>query len=336
MESVSNIRIISVGSGSASVLKRLSCSKIKNIETLEFDNDETNYDKSFIQNFINGSDAVIIISCLGGETTSTISCEIAHLAKSLSVLTISLISIPFSFEGKQKYVNAINAMNEISKTSDCVITIKYDKILKGFKNTADVVLHEVWGRADDLIYNAICGLINLINENEGQYDDNLPSITLSFKNIGSGFFLYDNIRKSKKLKDDIQYFLSNINYNTNYFKLSHYIAINVISADLSPDEYSYIKSVISSIISTNTTFKIIYTRDKKLNDAIIIKMYFFGPSLDNDTKNYSASNYSTESSNIETSSIEDVVYINDIKELFPLNIKTNKDDTRIPSIVRYI
>ncbi|MEA1939297.1 MAG: cell division protein FtsZ [Candidatus Caldatribacteriota bacterium] len=125
-------------------------------------------DKEKITKALEKADIVFITSGMGGGTGSGASSVIAKIAKQQGILTIGVVTKPFTFEGKKRKVQAEAGIEELQKEVDALITISNDRLLKiATKNTSmkdafkmtDRVLRQSVQAIADLI--TIPGLINL-------------------------------------------------------------------------------------------------------------------------------------------------------------------------------
>ena len=67
---------------------------------------------------------------MGGGTGSGAAPVVAHIAKGLGILTVAIVTTPFSFEGRLRRQQAINAIEELRQCVDTLIIIPNDKLLE--------------------------------------------------------------------------------------------------------------------------------------------------------------------------------------------------------------
>ena len=121
-----------------------------------------------IKNSLTGSHMVFITAGFGGGTGTGAAPVIAELCKELDILTVAVVTKPFSFEGKKRAKQADDGINILKKVADTVITIPNDRLrglasknarmIDMFKKADEVLLHSVKGITDLIM---IPGLINL-------------------------------------------------------------------------------------------------------------------------------------------------------------------------------
>lgn len=79
--------------------------------------------KTEIEDFLKGADMVFVTCGLGGGTGSGAAPVVAELSKNLGILTIAVVTMPFSFEGEQRKKLAEKAMEELKSNVDCLLVV---------------------------------------------------------------------------------------------------------------------------------------------------------------------------------------------------------------------
>lgn len=125
-------------------------------------------DEAFICEALEGSDMVFVTAGMGGGTGTGAAPVIGKVAKELGILTVGVVTKPFSFEGKKRMRQAEEGINDLKQNVDTLICLPNDNLLgiagkdtaivDSFKMVDSVVLQAVRG-ISDLI--TIPGLINL-------------------------------------------------------------------------------------------------------------------------------------------------------------------------------
>ena len=121
-----------------------------------------------IKRVLEGSHMVFITAGFGGGTGTGAAPVIAEICKEMDVLTVAVVTKPFSFEGGKRAKQAKEGINVLRKVADTVITIPNDRLrglasknarmIDMFKKADEVLLHSVKGITDLIM---IPGLINL-------------------------------------------------------------------------------------------------------------------------------------------------------------------------------
>lgn len=117
-------------------------------------------DREAIKAELEGSDMVFIAAGMGGGTGTGAAPVIAEIAKELGILTVAVVTKPFSFEGKKRMAFAEQGIEELSKHVDSLITIPNEKLLKVLGR--GISLLDAFAKANDVLRNAVQGIAELI------------------------------------------------------------------------------------------------------------------------------------------------------------------------------
>lgn len=113
-----------------------------------------------IKKALEGTDMLFITSGLGGGTGSGATRIIAEAARSMGILTVGVVTRPFSFEGHKRKKQADEALEGLKGCVDTLITIPNDKILSLIDKTTP--LTEAFQVVDEVLKHAIEGISSLI------------------------------------------------------------------------------------------------------------------------------------------------------------------------------
>lgn len=107
----------------------------------------------------NNAKMVFITAGMGGGTGTGAAPVIAALAKELGILTVGIVTLPFSFEGRKRAQQARAGIDELRKSVDTLLIICNDKLreLEG-----DLKLSEAFGKADNILTVAAKGIAEII------------------------------------------------------------------------------------------------------------------------------------------------------------------------------
>jgi len=123
-----------------------------------------------IKEAIEGSDMVFIAAGLGGGTGTGASPVIAEIAEKLGALVISVVTLPFSFEGKRRKKIATEGLAELEIFSNSVIVIENNNLMKIIDPKMGI--KESFKKVDDILSQAINGVTGVILAS-GENDINL-------------------------------------------------------------------------------------------------------------------------------------------------------------------
>ena len=108
------------------------------------------------------ADARMIFVCagLGGGTGSGATPYVAHLAREVGALVIGFVTLPFTFEGKRRNVQARNALARLSEVCHSVICFENDRM--GDLVSPQAGIHQAFAMADTTISQSVRSVVNLI------------------------------------------------------------------------------------------------------------------------------------------------------------------------------
>lgn len=107
----------------------------------------------------NDTRMVFITAGMGGGTGTGGAPVIARLAKEMGILTIGIVTIPFSFEGRKRRQLAENGIQELRKHVDTLLVINNDKLRELHGN---LELWEAFAKADNILTDAARGIAEII------------------------------------------------------------------------------------------------------------------------------------------------------------------------------
>ena len=117
-------------------------------------------DRDRIMDVLDGSDMVFITAGMGGGTGTGAAPIVAQVAKEMGILTVAVVTRPFSFEGKKRAQIADSGIKELSQFVDSLITIPNEKLLAVLGR--DVSLLNAFSAANDVLLGAVQGIAQLI------------------------------------------------------------------------------------------------------------------------------------------------------------------------------
>ena len=106
------------------------------------------------------TEMVFITAGLGGGTGTGAAPVIASIAKELGILTVGIVTIPFSFEGKKRREQAEKGLEEMKKYVDTLIVIVNDKLLEIY---GSLKMTEAFAHADNVLTSAAKSIAEIIS-----------------------------------------------------------------------------------------------------------------------------------------------------------------------------
>ncbi len=116
--------------------------------------------KEILKEILKGTSAVFLTAGLGGGTGTPVISFLGKLAKTLDILTIAVVTLPFSFEGAARKKLANWGLKNLQKNVDAYLAIPNDRILKIInKNT---LLEEAFLKVDKILKEALEGIFEIL------------------------------------------------------------------------------------------------------------------------------------------------------------------------------
>ena len=115
--------------------------------------------KEEITEMLKDADMIFLAAGMGGGTGTGATPIIAKIAKDLGILTVAIVTKPFTFEGKMRSVYAIQGIEQTEKNIDSLITISNDKLLKMI---GGVPLKDSFKEADNILRQGVQTITDLI------------------------------------------------------------------------------------------------------------------------------------------------------------------------------
>ena len=110
---------------------------------------------------LKGSDLVFVTCGLGGGTGTGSAPVVAEIARELGALTIAVVTIPFTVEGRRRTDNALDGLSKLRKSVDTIILVPNDKLLEV---APDLPIKSAFKIADEILTNAVKGTVELITK----------------------------------------------------------------------------------------------------------------------------------------------------------------------------
>lgn len=118
-------------------------------------------DAKKIAEVLTGADMVFVTCGLGGGTGTGALPVIAEIAKEQNALTIGVVTLPFTVEGRVRARNALTGLKKLRKYTDTVIVIPNDRLLEIAPN---LPLNAAFKVADELLANAVKGITEMVTK----------------------------------------------------------------------------------------------------------------------------------------------------------------------------
>ncbi len=213
---VANIKVLGVGGGGGNAVNRMIKSGLKGIDFISINTDaqalyhseastKINIGKATtrglgagsnpdlgrqaaeesideIKDAIEGSDMIFITCGLGGGTGTGGGPVIADAAKEMGILTVAVVTKPFSFEGHRRKTQSDEGLENLKNKVDTLITIPNDKILSIIDKKTP--LNDAFAVVDDVLRQGVQGIADLITVH-GMINVDFADVKAVMENAGS-------------------------------------------------------------------------------------------------------------------------------------------------------
>ena len=230
-------------------------------------------DKEKLKDAIKDADMLFITAGMGGGTGTGAAPVIAEIAKELGILTVAVVTKPFSFEGKRNQI-AEEGLKELRNYVDSLIVIPNEKLMNVLG--ADVTFINAFSAANEVLYNSVSGISDIINHtgliNVDFSDVKTVMAEMGSAIIGSGVFEGDN-RAVKAAQLAINSpLLENIE-----LKNAKGILVNIsASSSFKMKEYIDVMNEVKSITANDATVIVGNVIDDELENKIKVTIVATG------------------------------------------------------------
>ena len=117
--------------------------------------------KNEITEVLKGADMIFITAGMGGGTGTGAAPVVAELAKELGILTVGVVTKPFTFEGRKRLTQAEQGIENLKAKVDTLVTIPNDRLLQIAEKKTTMA--NAFTMADDVLKQGIQGISDLIS-----------------------------------------------------------------------------------------------------------------------------------------------------------------------------
>jgi len=117
-------------------------------------------DRERIVEMVQGADMLFITAGMGGGTGTGAAPVVAEIAREMGILTVAVVTKPFSFEGKRQKVAAVG-IEQLKQHVDSLIIIPNDRLMQVLGE--DVTYEDAFRASNDVLNGAVAGIAEVIN-----------------------------------------------------------------------------------------------------------------------------------------------------------------------------
>lgn len=228
---------------------------------------------SEIDKILDGADLVFLTAGMGGGTGTGAIPIIAEEAKSLGIITVAIVTVPFLFEGRLRRTKAENGIEKLKPYVNSLIVISNDRLLKNSDQNISII--DAFKLTDDVLKQAVESISDLINS--------VGDINIDFADIqtilGYEGYAYMGIGSSSsecKIEDATLDALSNPLTEAKLTNAKGVIFNICGSEDIGLEDINRSAEIISSKVDSDANIIFGTVIDPSLGDKVIVTVIATG------------------------------------------------------------
>ncbi|MCG7586000.1 cell division protein FtsZ [Photobacterium sp. OFAV2-7] len=231
-------------------------------------------DREAIKAELQGSDMIFIAAGMGGGTGTGAAPIIAEVAKELGILTVAVVTKPFSFEGKKRMAFAEQGIEELSKHVDSLITIPNEKLLKVLGR--GITLLDAFAKANDVLKNAVQGIAELITR-PGMINVDFADVRTVMSEMGHAMMGSGVATGDDRAEEAAEMAISSPLLEDIDLAGARGVLVNITAGlDMRLDEFETVGNTVKAFASDNATVVIGTSLDPEMTDELRVTVVATG------------------------------------------------------------
>jgi cell division protein FtsZ len=217
---------------------------------------------------------LFITAGMGGGTGTGAAPIIAKTAKELDILTVGIVTTPFTFEGKKRKSHADEGIENLKKSVDCLLIISNDKIKEMYGN---LPLRQAFSHANDILTTAAKGIAEIITY-PGYINVDFEDVKTVMRNSGVALMGSAVAEGEQRALDAVKAALASPLLNDNQILGAKNILLNITSGaqEVLMDEVEQISSYIQDEAGLTAEMILGTSFDETLGDKIAVTLIATG------------------------------------------------------------
>jgi cell division protein FtsZ len=217
---------------------------------------------------------VFITAGMGGGTGTGAAPIIAGVAKEMGILTVGIVTLPFSFEGRKRRMHAETGIEEMKKNVDALLVISNDKLREIYGN---LNLSQAFGHADDVLTVAAKSIAEIITVTM-QVNVDFADIQTVMKDSGVAIMGSATTEGDNRALRAAEQAIDSPLLNDNHIEGARYILLNIASGDkeVTMDEVGEINDYIQGQAGQTADIIMGIGTDPALGDKIAVTIIATG------------------------------------------------------------
>ena len=225
------------------------------------------------------TEMVFITAGMGGGTGTGASPVVAKVAKSIGILTIGIVTIPFMFEGYFKILQALKGVEEIKKNVDALLVINNERLRDIY---SDLSLPEAFKKADDTLTIAVRSISEIITV-PGYINLDFADVKTILKDGGVAIMSSGLGKGENRVSQAIENALNSPLLNNNDVFKAKKILLNISFGSVQPMRMEEFSEIHDFMAQFNSNIEVIWgtALDESLEDGIKIAILASGYGIEN-------------------------------------------------------
>ena len=231
-------------------------------------------DRDRIADALHGADMVFVTAGMGGGTGTGAAPIVAEVAREMGILTVAVVTRPFSFEGKKRLATAEEGLREIAQHCDSLITIPNEKLLEVLgKNTT---LLDAFKEANNVLLGAVQGIADLIIR-PGLVNVDFADVRTVMAEMGSAMMGTGSASGEHRAREAAERAINSPLLDDIDLSGARGILVNITAGlDLSLGEFSEVGATIEEIASEDATVVVGTVIDPEMTDTLKVTVVATG------------------------------------------------------------
>ena len=237
-----------------------------------------------IRTFLEDNTKMLFVTAgMGGGTGTGAAPIIARAAKELDILTVGIVTIPFTFEGPRRMHQALEGINEMKKNVDALVVISNDRLKEVFGNLA---LSAAFNQADNVLTTAAKGIAEIITI-PGIINVDFEDVNTVMRNSGVAIMGTATASGDDRAKRAVDSALHSPLIEDNDIRGAKHILLNITSGnkEVTMDEVTEITNYIQDEAGYGTVLIWGNCHDDKLDEELMVTIIATGFEQGNRTEN---------------------------------------------------
>jgi len=231
-------------------------------------------DRERIREAIDGADMVFITAGMGGGTGTGAAPVVAEIAREMGILTVAVVTKPFSFEGPKRMAVAEQGIRELSEHVDSLITIPNEKLMAVLGSGASLL--DAFGKANDVLLGAVKGIADLITR-DGLINVDFADVKTVMSEMGMAMMGTGRARGENRAVEAAEAAIRSPLLEDVNLDGARGILVNITANEgLTLGEYSQVGSIVAEFASEQATVIVGTVIDPEMGDDISVTVVATG------------------------------------------------------------